>query len=88
MHSLGCQRQALGLPPAQIAPFVVARVGLTQARRLILTGARFDGAEARALGVVHFTTTSPEELESEVAQQQLQQIMRCAPVANRVHQGV
>jgi isohexenylglutaconyl-CoA hydratase len=79
----GMPETSLGLPPAQIAPFVVARVGLTQARRLILTGARFDGDEARALGVVHFTTTSSEEMES-VTEHQLQQIMRCAPAANRV----
>ncbi len=79
----GMPETSLGLPPAQIAPFVVARVGLTQARRLILTGARFDGDEARALGVAHFTTTSSEEMES-VTEHQLQQIMRCAPAANRV----
>ena len=79
----GMPETSLGVPPAQIAPFVVARIGLTQARRLILTAARFDGEEARALGVVHFTTTSSEEMES-VTEQQLQQIMRCAPVANRV----
>jgi isohexenylglutaconyl-CoA hydratase len=78
----GMPETSLGLPPAQIAPFVVARVGLMQARRLILTGARFDGNEARALGVVHFTTTSSEEMES-VTEHQLQQIMRCAPAANR-----
>jgi isohexenylglutaconyl-CoA hydratase len=79
----GMPETTLGIPPAQIAPFVVARIGLTQARRLILTAARFDGEEARALGVVHFTTTSSEEMES-VAEQQLQQVMRCAPTANRV----
>ena len=28
----------LGVPPAQIAPFIVRRVGLTQARRLAVTG--------------------------------------------------
>ena len=38
---------SLGIPPAQIAPFVTERVGLTQARRLMLTGAKFKGEEAR-----------------------------------------
>ena len=42
-----------GLPPAQIAPFVVQRIGLTQARRLVLTSAQFDGREALRLGLVH-----------------------------------
>ncbi len=79
----GLPETGLGLPPAQIAPFVVDRVGLTQARRLVLTGARFDGEEARALGVVHFTTDSPEAM-AQLLTQQLKQIQRCAPLANRV----
>jgi isohexenylglutaconyl-CoA hydratase len=79
----GLPETSLGLPPAQVTPFVVARIGLTQARRLILTGARFDGNEAREIGVVHFTTTSDEEMES-ILQQQLKQVMNCAPAANRV----
>ncbi len=79
----GLPETSLGLPPAQIAPFVADRVGLTQARRLVLTGARFDGEEARALGVVHFTTDSPEAM-AQLLTQQLKQIQRCAPLANRV----
>src|SRR5690606_32924520 len=42
----GLPETGLGVIPAQIAPFVVTRIGLTQARRLALLGARFDGAEA------------------------------------------
>ena len=42
----------LGIPPAQIAPFVVARVGLPTARRIMLTGARFTGVEAKGYGLV------------------------------------
>ena len=42
----------LGIPPAQIAPYVVARVGLPTARRIMLTGARFTGAEALRYGLV------------------------------------
>ena len=72
---------SLGLLPAQIAPFVVRRIGLTQARRLALTAARFDGEQARQLGLVHFVendaTARQERLE-----QQLAQVLRCAPGAN------
>ena len=39
----GLPETGLGILPAQIAPFVVKRIGLTQARRLALTAARFDG---------------------------------------------
>jgi isohexenylglutaconyl-CoA hydratase len=33
----------LGIPPAQIAPFVADRIGLSKARRIMLTAARFSG---------------------------------------------
>src|SRR3546814_17543202 len=48
----GMPETTRGLPPAQIAPFVVERIGLTQARRLCLTGAPFRGAEALWIGIV------------------------------------
>jgi len=79
----GIPETSLGIPPAQIAPFVVKRIGLTQARRLVLTGARFNGEEALKLGVVHFATASSEEME-ELMQAQISQVKRCAPNANAV----
>ncbi|MGV8409768.1 enoyl-CoA hydratase-related protein, partial [Pseudomonas aeruginosa] len=48
---LGLPETSLGILPAQIAPFVVRRIGLTQARRLALTAARFDGREALFEGI-------------------------------------
>jgi isohexenylglutaconyl-CoA hydratase len=42
----------LGLPPAQIAPFVAMRVGVPTARRLMLTGARLSAEEAQTVGIV------------------------------------
>ena len=45
----GLPETRLGLLPAQIAPFVVKRIGLTHTRRLALTAARFDGVEAGRL---------------------------------------
>ncbi|HEY8548593.1 MAG TPA: enoyl-CoA hydratase-related protein [Vicinamibacterales bacterium] len=43
----------LGIVPAVIAPYAVAKLGVSAARELFLTGARFDAARARALGLVH-----------------------------------
>jgi isohexenylglutaconyl-CoA hydratase len=77
----GLPETGLGLIPAQIAPFVVQRVGLTQARRLMLTGARFDGTEAARLGLVHEVCDDAPALEAALAQV-LGQIRRCAPGAN------
>lgn len=79
----GLPETGLGIIPAQIAPFVVKRVGLTQARRLALLGARFDGAEACRLGLVHYVADSTEDLEARISEV-LAQVKRCAPEANRV----
>lgn len=71
----------LGIVPAQIAPFVVARIGLTQARRLALLGERIDGETALELGLVHFLTRSPEDMQARL-EQVLERLGRCAPGAN------
>lgn len=77
----GLPETSLGLLPAQIAPFVVKRIGLTQARRLALTAARFDGVEAERLGVVHFVEGDSQAL-AERLDEVLGQVLRCAPGAN------
>ncbi|MES2489312.1 MAG: enoyl-CoA hydratase-related protein [Pseudomonadota bacterium] len=79
----GLPETTRGLPPAQIAPFVVERIGLTQARKLCLTGAQFRGAEAQRLGIVHEVFSAEEELQSKLAET-LKQILNCAPNANAV----
>jgi methylglutaconyl-CoA hydratase len=43
----------LGIIPAVIAPFVLPRIGGGAARRLFLTGERFDAKTARRIGLVH-----------------------------------
>lgn len=70
----------LGILPAQIAPFVVARIGLTQTRRLALLGERINGDEAQRLGVVHHVVDGSEELNAKLAET-LKQFKRCAPDA-------
>ena len=77
----GLPETSLGVLPAQIAPFVVQRIGLTQARRLALTAARFDGVEAQRLGVVHFVEHDPQGLAQRL-DEVLGQVLRCAPRAN------
>lgn len=79
----GLPETSLGIIPAQIAPFVVERIGLTEARRLALLGLRFDGEEARRLGVVHQSFTSDENLNAAL-QTALGQIRLCAPQASAV----
>ena len=78
----GLPETGLGVIPAQIAPFVVERIGLTQARRLALLGERFTGVEAHSLGVVHFVENDTDNIENTLARV-LEQIKRCGPSANR-----
>lgn len=78
---------SLGIPPAQIAPFVTERVGLTQARRLMLTGARFQGEEAVNLGIAHILADDGDDLEVKCAEV-LKQISFCAPGANAVTKAI
>lgn len=77
----GLPETGLGLPPAQIAPFVVARIGITEARRLAVCGARFDGEEARRLGLVHLCEPDEAALQTRL-QAVIEQVRRCAPGAN------
>ncbi|MBD9441265.1 enoyl-CoA hydratase/isomerase family protein [Pseudomonas sp. PDM04] len=77
----GLPETSLGLLPAQIAPFVVQRIGLTQARRLALTAARFDGMQARRMGLVHFVEQDPQAL-AERLDEVLAHVLCCAPGAN------
>src|SRR5215468_8726114 len=43
----------LGILPAVISPFVLAKIGRSAARELFLTGMRFGAARAREIGLVH-----------------------------------
>jgi methylglutaconyl-CoA hydratase len=55
----------LGLVPATISPYVIAAIGPRQARRLFVTAASFDAAEAHRLGLLH-SVVSAESLDSAV----------------------
>ncbi|WAU73025.1 enoyl-CoA hydratase/isomerase family protein [Acinetobacter sp. TR11] len=78
----GLPETGLGVLPAQIAPFVVKRIGLTQARRLALLGSRFNGETAQKLGVIHEVVRDDIELE-QLLTDTIQQIKRAAPLASR-----
>jgi len=43
----------LGIIPAVISPFVLAKIGASNARALFLTGERFDARRAQTIGLVH-----------------------------------
>lgn len=79
----GMPETRLGIIPAQIAPFVVQRIGLTQARRLALLGLRLNGAQAQQIGLVHEVHADTAALE-DALQRVLADLNQCAPNANKV----
>ncbi len=73
---------SLGLPPGQIAPFVVGRIGQSAARRLALSGLRVDAVEAVRIGLAD-QHCDAQTIEAELTRL-LNMIARCAPRANAV----
>jgi len=57
----------LGIPPAQITPVVMQRIGASEARRLLLTAQRFDGREAARLGFAHFVEADNAAVDARLA---------------------
>jgi methylglutaconyl-CoA hydratase len=49
----GLSEVKLGIIPAVISPYVIAKIGASQARALFLTGERFDAERALRIGLVH-----------------------------------
>ena len=79
----GMPETGLGIIPAQIAPFVVMRIGLTKARQLALLGERFSGDRALEQGIVHYLTDGADAMQSQL-NDVLTQLKRCAPDATAV----
>lgn len=77
---MGMPETRLGIAPAQIAPFVVKRVGLARARQLALTASRFGGQEAYDYGIAQYLCedTDMDATIEDVAAQ----VMACAPKAS------
>lgn len=54
----GFTETKLGILPAVISPFVAAKIGLSHARALCLSGERFDARRALGIGLVHEVVAS------------------------------
>jgi isohexenylglutaconyl-CoA hydratase len=70
---------SLGVVPAQIAPFLVERLGYSEAKRLAVCGAHLDAGQALAIRLVH-EVHNPGGLDAALARV-LDDILRCAPGA-------
>jgi methylglutaconyl-CoA hydratase len=63
----GFTETRLGILPAVISPFVIAKVGETNARALFPGGRRFDAGRAQRIGLVHEIVEGLEALDDAVA---------------------
>jgi len=70
---------SIGLMPSMISPYVVAKIGLSNARSVFLNSRVFDTAQAKAFGLVHEVVTE-DQLDA-VVEQQARLFLRCAPGA-------
>lgn len=73
---------SLGLVPAQIAPFLLERLGLAKTRKLALTGASLNGEEAEREGLVDICCVNRAAMDEEIRRLR-RQMLKCAPEASR-----
>ncbi len=77
----------LGLVPATISPFALARIGRSQARALFLTGELFDAAHALRIGLAHEVHPDDEALDAAV-ERVLAAVLRGGPEAVRASKAL
>jgi methylglutaconyl-CoA hydratase len=63
--TFGFTEVKLGLVPGAISPYAVAKIGVSHARALFVTGERFGAEHARAIGLIHHVV-APGELDARV----------------------
>jgi len=78
----GFTEARLGIVPAVISPFVLRKIGQSQARALFVTGERFDAARAARIGLVH-EVVPVAQLDAAV-DRTIAAILECGPQATRV----
>jgi methylglutaconyl-CoA hydratase len=69
----------LGIVPAVISPFALAKIGSSAARRYFVTGERFDAATALRIGLVHEVDSELDEAVARV----VQELLSAGPTAAR-----
>jgi len=83
----GFTETRLGILPAVISPFVVARIGETHARALFPGGRRFDAVRAQRIGLVHEVVEGTEALDAAV-DQAVADILASGPTAVRAAKAI
>jgi len=77
----------LGILPAVISPFVIAKIGESHARALFPTGKRFDATRAARIGLVHEVVEGVQALDAAV-DAALQDVLAAGPTAGRAAKAI
>jgi methylglutaconyl-CoA hydratase len=83
----GFTETRLGILPAVISPFVVAKIGETHARALFPGGRRFDATRALRIGLVHEVVEGEAALDAAV-DTAVADVLAAGPTAARAAKGV
>lgn len=85
--TFGYSETRLGIVPAVISPFVLAKIGPWQARELFLTGERFGAAAAQRYGMVQHLVPDEAALDEKVAER-VEALLGAAPGAQAAIKGL
>ena len=85
--TFGFTETKLGILPAVISPFVIARIGEGQARALFATGERFGADRALRIGLVHEVLADEAALDAGVAAT-LSELLSAGPTAARAAKAI
>ena len=80
--TFGFTETRLGILPAVIGPYAIAKIGESAARRLFLSGTRFDAERAERIGLVHEVVADEAALDERVAAT-VDELLAAGPTAAR-----
>jgi methylglutaconyl-CoA hydratase len=83
----GFTETRLGILPAVISPFVIAKIGETHARALFPSGRRFDATRALRIGLVHEVVEGTQALDAAV-DSAIDDLLAAGPTAARAAKAV
>ena len=83
----GFSETRLGILPAVIAPFVIAKIGESHARALFPGGRRFDALRAQRIGLVHEVVEGDVALDAAV-EAAIADVLAAGPTAARAAKSV
>ena len=83
----GFTETRLGILPAVISPFVIAKIGETHARALFPSGRRFDAVRAQRIGLVHELVEGETSLDTAI-EAAVDEALAAGPTAARAAKAI